>query len=279
MKSLRLLLCCAGALAFAIVSSAQVLMLDFGPTNASGANLTSSPYHSVTPGFTDGTWNRVQTADITTGLVWSDNNAAGVTAFTGGTSDATSRTISLASTPSGNSALGMSVNSGIYAGTSVATDGIFNGSSGNTRALGLQIGGLGAGTYDVYVSGRNTSTSATYTLNFYAGVSTDNVSFEFAESGSTTAKAGYQHKTLTYVNATTAASAWAESANYVKFSVTVAENEYINIASIGGGSNEFRGFFNAIQIVNTTPIPEPASAALVLGLASLASIALRRRHR
>lgn len=254
-------------------------MLDFGPTTASGAYLTSSPYHSITPGFTDGYWNKIQTTDISSGLVWADNTTAGVTVFTGGTPDATSRTISLASTPSGNNALGSPVNGGIYAGTSVATDGIYTGASGNTRAVGLQIGGLNAGTYDIYVSGRNTNTSATYTLNFYAGISSSNVSFEFADSGSTTAKAGYQHKTLTYVNISTATSAWAESANYVKFSVSLAANEYLNIASIGGASNELRGFLNTVQIVNTTPIPEPASAGLLLGLAAATGAACLRRGR
>lgn len=270
----------ACSLASCLPLSAQVLMLDFGPTIVADGSRTSSPYHSVTVGFSDTTWNRVQTADITSGLLWSNTintPATGVSVNIGATSDATTRTINLATTPSGNLPLGSPVNTGLYSGTSVITDGIFNGSSGNTRAVGVQIGGLSAGTYDVYVSGRNTNTSATNTQNFYAGVDTSAGNFTFAETNTTTAASGYTTAAINYVNASSGATLWAQGSNYVKFSVILTSDDVLNIAALGG-AGEGRGFLNMIQVVNTTPVPEPAAAAALAGLLGLGAAAFRRRR-
>ncbi|MFA6959211.1 MAG: hypothetical protein WC205_00490 [Opitutaceae bacterium] len=50
---------------------------------------------------------------------------------------------------------------GVYAGTSASRDDIFTGvNSGTIRAVDLQISGLAAGTYDIYITGRNTNTTA-----------------------------------------------------------------------------------------------------------------------
>jgi hypothetical protein len=47
------------------MAQAQVLLLDFGPTAASGASLSNSPYHTVNPGA--GTsWNTLGVADSST---------------------------------------------------------------------------------------------------------------------------------------------------------------------------------------------------------------------
>lgn len=256
-------------------------MLDFGLTTVQSPSLTSSPHHAATSGFNDTAWNKIQVADIAAGdLDWSDGTTAtGISLNLGATGDATTRTLNLATVPSGNLALGNSVNTGLYTGTSVLTDGIFNGSSGNARAVGVQIGGLSAGTYDIYISGRNTNTAATYTQNFYAGASSTSGNFTFAESGSTTAASGYQTAALTFINATSAAFTWSQGGNYVKLSVSLTGGDVLNIAALGGATNEVRGFLNMIQVVNTSPIPEPSSFALLAGLLGLASaISLRRRR-
>ena len=268
---------CACALALSVTASAQVLMLDFGPTLATGASLTSSPHHFATAGFTDSTWNQIQTTDITSGLLWSNNTAASALSVNiGATGDPTTRTINLATTPSSSLALGGTVNTGLYAGTSVITDGIFNGSSGNARAVGVQIGGLSAGTYDVYISGRNTNTAATYDQNFYAGAGTAAGNFTFAETSSTTAASGYQTASLAYVNGTTATTNWAQGGNYVKLTVTLTDDDVLNIAALGHTSGELRGFLNMIQIV---AVPEPGTFALLAGLLGLGTAAALRRRR
>ena len=56
-------------------------MLDFGSTEVTGDTRLNSPYHTAAgAGFTDVGWNRVERADIPTGLVYSNGTAAtGVT--------------------------------------------------------------------------------------------------------------------------------------------------------------------------------------------------------
>jgi hypothetical protein len=65
--------------------------------------------------------------------------------------------------------------------------------------------------------------------------------------------------------------------NYAKFSVTPTSGEPIDLA-IFGGSGDSRGFLNSVQIVNPSTIPEPATYALLGGLASLL-VTLGFKHR
>lgn len=122
------------------------------------------------------------------------------------------------------------------------------------------------------MSGRNTNTGATHSQTFYAGVSDASGNFTFTDPG-------YVAASLTFVNATSAVTTWGQGANYVKFSVTLGEDDFLNIASFGGTSGEQRGFLNMIQIVQTSAVPEPSSAALLAGLLAVSHVALRRRRR
>lgn len=279
MKSLRLLLCGASALAFAVVSSAQVLMMDFGPTSTTGGSLTNSPYHTADNTFTGTSWNKLGTADVASGLLWSNGAAAtGVSVNLGATTTDASRTIGLANTPSNGTGLsGSAMTTGVYADSSPGRDGIFTGSSsGNIRAVGLQISGLTTGTYDIYMTGRNTNTNAGHTQNFYAGKAASSGDFTFTDTGT------FASKSITYFAAPTAQNdAWSATtlANYAKFSITITSGEVLQLA-VFGGTGDSRGFLNSVQIVNTAPIPEPASAGLLLGLAAVTGAAcLRRRDR
>lgn len=257
---------------------AQVMMLDFGPTvaidDAGDANsLTNSPYHAVNTGFTQTTWNQVLTADIGTGnLKWADGSTAtGISLNLGATTTATSTTIGLSNTPSGSNALGSATNTGVYAATSVAKDGIFTGTTtGGLRAVGFQITGLAPGTYDIYITARNTNTSVAHVQNLYAASAASTGDFNFAS---------YQTQQLNYTGGSDGTSAWvAEGAageNYVKLSVTLtALNPYLNLASFGG-TGEVRGFLNSVQIVST--IPEPSSYGALLGAGTLGMALLRRK--
>lgn len=252
------------ALLSSMGANAQVLMFDFGPTTVSGTDQTNSPYHTVNGSFTDTTWNKIQTADSSS-LEWSDSGTAtGVSINLGATTAFDSTTIGLNNQPSGTNALGNSTNTGVYAGTSVGKDGIYTGSSGNTRYVGFQIGGLSAGTYDVYVTSRNTNTGSTYNQHLYLGASSAAGDFDAV----TLSLSGV----LTYADGSTAISSWVEGANYLKFTVTLGAAQYLNFGVVGTGG-ELRGFLNSVQIVT---VPEPSSVVLLLG--GLGLLAARRRR-
>jgi len=245
-------------------ANAQVLMFDFGLTTVTGASQTNSPYHSVNGSFADATWNKIQTADSSS-LTWSDGTAAtGVSINIGVTTDNASTTVGLGNIPSINSALGGTTSTGIYADTSVGKDGITTSSSGNTRYVGFQLGGLAAGTYDVYVSSRNTSTSNSYSQTLWLGSS--------LVAGDFDATALTLSDSLSYANGTVAISAWVVGENYFKLTLSLVEDAYLNLATVGGG-NDNRGFLNSVQIVT---VPEASSVVLLLG--GLGLLAVRRRR-
>lgn len=256
-----LLTCLVSAAVLTSKAGAAALMLDFGPTDPTVP--TNSPLHTVTPG-TGTTWNKVGAAEPTTDPIgpfsWSDNTTAtGVAVNIGATADtATSTTVDLAVQPSRSSVLGAQFagTGHIYEAGSPGRDGIFHLTS-NT-ATGIQVTGLSAGIYEVYVAGRNTSSNGAYTLNFYAGAGTAGQNFDYST---------YTLKALTY-NGNTAPTSWVENSHYVKFTVTLDGVQALNIASASAA----RGFLNLVQIV---PVPEP-SAALLTGI-SMAGLLCRRK--
>lgn len=228
------------AMGASFAEAGGVLMVDFGSTTVTGADQTNSPYHSVNGAFTETSWNKA-TADLMSGVVWSDGTAAtGVTIDVGDTAKFGDTTLGLASAVAAN-ALGRAFNTGIYSGTSVGKDAIFASGKG-TRHVGCQVGGLGAGTYDVYLAGRNTNSSQTGEQIFLVGTSSAAGNFDFS---------GYSSQTLSY-SGSTSPTIWNGEC-YVKFTVTLGAGEYLNMASVGK-TGELRGFLNSAQIV---AVPQP----------------------
>lgn len=260
-------------LALGMVASAhaQVLLLDFGPTGQT-SSATNSPYHTAAPAFAGTIWNTVGTGDVSTGLKYADNSAAGGVTLNLGSSATT--TIALGVQPGTSSALGLQTSSGVYAGNSVGKDGIFSGTSTSNQRVGLQIGGLAAGTYDVYVTARNTNLAdgaSGYRQVISAGAASASGDFDYT---------GYGSASLIYAKATAGSSftsAWTEGGNYVKLSVTLTSGQFLNLA-VAGLFDETRGFLNSVEIVNTgaATIPEPSTYAAVAGLAVLGCVAWRR---
>lgn len=251
--------------------SAATLMLDFGPTTVTGADRTQSPYHAVTPGFTDTTWNQVQTLAITSGLLYSDGTSAtGVSVSVGRSSSLAWQTLTFAGAPN-SATLGTGTNTGVFAGTSAGKDAINYGASASTNTVvGVSVGGLAAGTYDVYIVGYNTNKTAAEAadMGFWA----------LATPGTANLDTTSYLSSPQAVSTNSVTSSWIAGSNYVKLSVTLAANEYLTIFSHGTTGDELRGFLNSVQIVSVSPIPEPSSAALLIGCAGLALAALVRRR-
>ncbi len=269
LKSLTLSLTAA---CLAAPLGAQVLMLDFGPTTAIDEAGTpnsqlNSPYHSENNSFAGTNWNKLGNSDPAFTLKDANGDDTGIT-FNLGLAASGATTVDLGSAPNTSGALGGQFGSSgtIYSETSVGRDGIYHGSSGNKHAVGFQVGGL-AGTYEVYIVARNTSTSNTYEQNIHWGVGASSGNFSYTSVGYTT-------DTLNYAGVADA-SAWTEGVNYSKFTVTLADGQFLNVAVVGGATTESRGFLNAVQIV---AIPEPASAALLAGTGLLALAGSRRRR-
>lgn len=248
-------------------ASAQVLQLDFGPATAFGASRTNSPCHTLRTDLKGLTWNRIGIADVTTGLLTSEGGTATGVSLNIGASEVGGTTIHLNKTPSGISELGAVADSGIYSGSSPAKDGIFSGAGGERVAVGVEIGGLPAGTYEIYITGRNTNSAFAHSQNFYAGKSPNPANFDFAN--------GFAHQEVFYPTSTTADyftqnpafnaqnKTWQTGtlANYAVFIVTLSAGDVLQLA-VAGGVSETRGFLNSIQII-PAQIPDPSSYALL----------------
>ncbi len=289
-QSLRLLACTA-ALSLTLPLGAKVLMLDFGGTTVSGADLTNSPYHSVNTGFTDGTWNKQAISNDNT-LVWSDGTTATGVSYNALKNGASGGTVIVkGGWLTSGGVTGSTVNTGIYAGTSVGMDGhLFSTTLTDNRAVGIQVFGLEFGTYDIYVSGRNTNYDATaYSMNFFASASAETTATATSGTGSAGTKldlsSGFVTETNTFNDASHNTTSWMftsgddENSNYAKLTVTLtAENPLLNVIAMGDlGAEMAQGVFNSIQIV---AIPEPSSFALLGGAAGMfAAVGLRRRRK
>src|SRR5690606_36805772 len=119
---------------------------------------------------------------------------------------------------------------------------------------GAKFTGLGAGTYEVFVTARNTNAGSSATSQMiFAGAGTAGADFDSAALASAT---------LSYATQTSAISEWAAGENYLKFVVTLAEGQTLNVAAAGlEGTSPNRGFLNSIQIAPA--VPEPAALGLL----------------
>jgi len=249
----------------ALSANATVLMLDFGPTTVTTpANLINSPYHTVN-GAAGTSWNKVSNAsntdgavpDITSGLLFSDGSVATGVGVNLGV--ATGTTLGLSTQPNKNTALGSNYNTGIYSGDSVGKDGVF---LSTNVAIGLQVTGLTAGIYDVYLATRNTSFSGGQTQTSYVGTGAAGVDYDYS---------GYVNSALVFASGAAAPTTWVQGESYVKLTVNLTAGQALNIAVAG---NADRGFLNAVQIVS---VPEPGYGVMACSL--LVTLAFRRQPR
>lgn len=264
MKTKTLLLSLTSTALLALSLNGQtVLQLDFGPTTPTGANLTNSPYHTESGSMGDTTWNVLGTADVASGLLYSNGSAATGVSVNIGVSPNTN-VIDFNATPGSTNALGTTVNTGVFAAGSVGRDGIFSGTGTQNNRLGLQISGLAPGEYDIYVVSINTNQPGTRSMEVGAMASGTMTTWD------TTGFVGAN----SISNVATDTSAWVLGTNYMKLSVTLdGTNDVLSIFTNGLNSAEQRGFLNSVQIV---AIPEPSTYALIFAGLAVAFVVRRR---
>ncbi len=276
MKRTPILWKAALSLALAVTASdgrAASLLLDFGPTTvASTESLLDMGHFSGAVPTNQISWNKIVNADNSS-LVFADGSAATGVSVTIGRSDlGISNDIDFNSKSVTSSALGGQLNIGIYTNTSPIKDGIFATGTAtvNTNAVGIRVNGLAAGTYTLYISGRNTSTAATAPQEFFATNGPSAASFAFGtndsfgvESNLASAPGG----TLTQADAITSTFAYGD--NCILVTVTLNSGDSLFLAAIGIATNEFRGFLNSVAIASGQPVLTNFPATIVIQPANL----------
>ena len=230
-------------LACSLTAGATSLLLDFGPTAVTTAYATNSPAHAIQAvPATEVIWNQI-VGDTNT-LYYSDGSAAtGVTLDLGRSADGVD-TIDFNDNGFSVSALGGSISTGVYAGTSPVKDGIFGGSTTANTAVGLRVDGLPAGTYTLYFHGRNTS-AAYAPERFYAANQASATTFSFS---------------LANLNTTLSSSSpaitngFVPGDNFGTLTVALAAGESLYLACEGPGAPEYRGFMNTVEICSGVPV-------------------------
>lgn len=239
---------------------AQILLINPGSGTVSSAQATNAPFSTGLSSTSS--WNNLP-ADAGSGLLWSNGaSATGVSVdlgasgngFSAGTSN-----LNFATAPSTTAGLAFST---LAANGTAQKDSIFAGASGQNTAVGLRIGGLNAGVYNVYVTGFNSAAQALgRTHRFWAG-STPAATTLFAVSDLTVAN-GFLLETIDNSQQTS----WVEGVNYSQMQVTLDAGEYLTVVSNGTGGGDFRGFLPIVQIES---VPEPSPCALIaLGVVGL----------
>jgi hypothetical protein len=243
-------------------AQASSLLLDFGPTVATGTDTTLSMGHfaGAVPN-NETSWNKIVNADATSGLVYSDGSAAnGVSVIVGRSDAGIGDTVDYNNKNITSSALGGQETWGIYTNTSPLKDGIFATGTGtvNTNVLGIRVDGLPAGTYTLYISGRNTSTAVVSGQRFFASHGASSASFTFAtnttsfvDEANSGSPIGSGHPT----QADAITSTFAYGDNCAHLVVTLGVNDSIYLAATGITTNQgYRGFLNSVEIVPGAPV-------------------------
>ncbi|HXU77770.1 MAG TPA: immunoglobulin domain-containing protein [Methylomirabilota bacterium] len=239
------LLTLLGVLLAGSPAQATSILLDFGSTTVLPADELKSPAHAIgAVPASEITWNKIF-IDTNT-IYYGDNTlATGVTVDLG-RSLLNSDTIDFNDNGFTVSALGGSINSGVYTNTSPVKDGIFGGAGGgNNLALGMRVNVLAAGTYTVYVHGRNTSTAAATPERFYAAHGPAATTYSFSLSDANVLLAN---------SAPAITNGFVEGDNFGTLTLTLAAGESLFLASEGTNVVELRGFFNTVEIYVGVPI-------------------------
>ncbi len=239
--------------------ASTTLLLDFGPTTVASTEATLDMGHFAGAVPTaEISWNKIINADSSS-LIYSDGStAAGVSLVVGRSPVTVSNSVSYSNKNITSSALGSQISAGIYTATSPIKDGIFATGTAtvNTNVLGIRIDGLAAGTYTLYISGRNSNTGNTASEQFFATNGSAAAAFQFAVTTTpstvelnTAAPAGSAANSGLAITST-----FVYGDNCTLLVVTLGSGDSVYLTAIGSGTNETRGFLNAVAIVPGFPV-------------------------
>lgn len=279
MQTKNLLLTIGAMGLMAVPSYAASLLIDFGTGGgngvATGADAQKSPGYLSHLGETSYNYGNAVTLSS---LVYGDGSAAtGITVKLAAESTIGNNTINFATGPnidfSGVSGSAVTDVNSVYSGNSPAKQGAFRISSNgsNNSAMGVSITGLAAGTYNIFMTGRNTNAGANATPSDFFLSTVDGGmpnTYLFAGTGNTTQQTASATHTAASLNGTS----FTAGVTHVEFTVTLTENQTLLLATEGTGS-DLRGFINSLEIVQ---VPEPSAALLSFG--TLGLLAFRRRR-
>lgn len=241
------------------------LLLDLGPHALTSADAMNSPLHAAVPSFGGASWNTVSAASgRKTGLVYANDDAAdGVSVYVGRSSNNAWTSLTFAGAPasigSGTNPAGLA---GVFAASrSIGRDGLYattasaSGDPAPTRLVGVAVGGLAAGLYDVYVVGTNPLVAQApggARMGFWVTELSDVTATAVLDATSLTADAPHA------VSENAASHVWVEGGNFAKLTVVVSSPEsYLTLIAQGLSSAEQRGFLNSVQIV---PVSNPVAS-------------------
>lgn len=284
----------------ALPVGAQVLLLNPGTLTGNSTLLGSAPYTVA-----GGRWNNGGFGSYGSSLVYStmaEGDATGVNVVvTGNTVSLTGSGVTTTGTgtlnfgsPTGNNYVGSEAGSNFS--NRPAIDAVYSNTSATTAGImGMRVGGLNPGIYDIYVVGayvgdatdasRPGNGSTSHAISVFGLVGDFDNTLDYTSawgSGSATVDGGSTTSFNVLENSVN--NAWTEGNTFAKLTLTITNStDYVYIVASGdrtlhsntrGTGNELRGWLNAVQIV---AIPEPGvSAGLACGLGL---IALTRRRR
>lgn len=250
------LICCV--LTAPQVLSAQSLVISFNLSDnpPSGTDAFMSAGDLAGADFRVGNWNNINTGpnQSLTGdsIVYSDGSTVGG-AFQ----------IDLSTTTTGTVASSLTNDALMFAGVSDLQDG---------HTATLELSNIPFNSYDVYVYAVGSAS------NRGGSIELDGATTYYVIGNNTPADdgSGYILATSTVYDSENPGSGIA-MANYALFSGLSGNAQTVNLAALDMGNAFDRLRFTGFQIVDTSAVPEPASAAAILGLLSLISFLTRRR--
>ncbi len=216
---------------------ADSLLLDFGPVLTEEADSRLSPAHMIEE-IDYSIWNTLE--GDSSNLVFANGDAAPSVSIDVGLSVAGISSIDF-SREAISGELGVDINTGVYARSSPIKDGIY-GELGDGAVVGLQIRGLPAGAYKVFIHGRNTNSTHDTPMRFFLKVAPPSEIVSFSNDD-----------IYALVDNSVPANKhdFVEGDNFAVLSAVVREGQSLFLAAEGTGI-ETRGFFNIVEIIPET---------------------------
>lgn len=217
------------------VSNDPGILLNFGATVSDDDN---SPGHLL-GGIPGESWN-VITGDTSAGIVDSNGGATSLSVDLGKSAPGV-QSIDWNAAGYNTLSSGSAFNTDIYAGN--ASSALFvNDGKGSQVDLGVRISGLSEGTYDVFLTAKNTNTSVEERYNIYGTT---------VQGSSSVTSYGSLAPSLV-VNETS--QQWFHEDSFLAQTISVADGEDLVLVVEGITVGEMRGFLNTLEIVKLSGV-------------------------